>query len=162
MAWTRRTYLQLVVKWKVEIDMMNYPSNCIILPRLADKDHASQVVKGWKIGMIKWVELTGPPSPFPLFLIPYLMDTPCVWYRWKGIFKDYLSVSITWRTDHFPRATSAFTGSWPPTHIVNISPLYPRSPPFGPFPLPLFKFYDSSISILRVLEVVLRQNFMVY
>ncbi len=58
MAWTRRTYLQLVVKWKVEIDMMNYPSNCIILPRLADKDHASQVVKGWKIGMIKWVELS--------------------------------------------------------------------------------------------------------
>ena len=51
-------YLQLVVKWKVKIDMTNYPSNCIILPRLADKDHASQVVKGWKTGMIKRVALS--------------------------------------------------------------------------------------------------------
>src|SRR5260370_40656332 len=100
--------------------------------------------------------LTGPPSPFPLFLIPFLMDTPRVWYRWKGIFKDYLGVRVTWRTDYFPRVTEAFTGSRPPTHIVNISPLYPGSPPFGPFPLPLFKFSDSSTAILRVLEVVLR------
>src|SRR6266478_2261538 len=100
--------------------------------------------------------LTGPPSPFPLFLLPHLMDTPRVWYLWKGIFKDYLGVAVSWRTDHFPRTTSAFTGTRPPTHIVNISPLYPRSSPFGPFPLPLFKFYDSSTAILRVLEVVLR------
>src|SRR5260370_33009533 len=78
--------------------------------------------------------LMGPPSPFPLFLIPYLMNVPCVSYLWKGIFKDYLSVRVTWRTDHFPRATSAFTGSRPPTHIVNKSPLYLRSPSFGPLP----------------------------
>ena len=51
-------YLQLVVKWKVEINMTSYPSNHIIPPRLADKDHTSQVVKGWKNGMIKWVELS--------------------------------------------------------------------------------------------------------
>src|SRR5260370_14488692 len=51
--------------------------------------------------------LTGSPSPFPLFLIPYLMDIPRVWYRWKCIFKDYLSVRVTWRADHFPRAMSA-------------------------------------------------------
>src|SRR6266478_4113684 len=105
---------------------------------------------------IRKLVLMGPPSPFPLFLIPYLMDTPRVWYRWKGIFKEYFGVRVTWRADHFPPVTSAFTRSRPPTHIVNISPLYPRSPPFGPLPLPLFKFYDSSPSILRVLEVVLR------
>src|SRR5260370_35182111 len=98
----------------------------------------------------------GPPSPFPLFLLPHLMDTLHVWYRWKGIFKDHLGVVVMWRTDHFPQTTLAFTGTRPSTHIVNISPLYLRSPPFGPFPLQLFKFYDSSPSILRVLEVVLR------
>src|SRR5258708_23664677 len=59
--------------------------------------------------------LMEPPSPFPLFLIPYLMDTPRVWYQWKGIFKDNLCVRVTWRADHFPRATSVFTGSRPPT-----------------------------------------------
>ncbi len=58
MAWVRKTYLQLVIKWKVEINMTNYPSNRIIPPRLADKDHASQVVKGWKNGTIKWVEIS--------------------------------------------------------------------------------------------------------
>src|SRR5260370_7715177 len=68
--------------------------------------------------------LMGPPSPFPLFLIPYLMDTPCVWYQWKGIFKDYLDVRVTWRTDHFPRAISAFTSSTPPNQLFHISPLY--------------------------------------
>src|SRR5258708_16798182 len=100
--------------------------------------------------------LTGPPSLFSLFLLPHLMDTLRIWYLWKGIFKLHLSVVVTWRTDHFPWNTSAFTGTWPPTHIVNISPLYPRSPPFGPFPLLLFQFDDSSTTILRVLEVVLR------
>src|SRR5260370_4852032 len=66
--------------------------------------------------------LMGPPSPFPLFLIPYLIDTPHVWYRWKGIFKDYLylGVRVTWHMDHFPQATSAFTRSWRPTHIAHI------------------------------------------
>src|SRR5260370_536994 len=68
--------------------------------------------------------LTGPPSPFPLFLIPYLMDTPRVWYRWKGIFKDYLGVRVTCRADDFPPATSAFTRSWPPPHIVHLSLRY--------------------------------------
>ena len=84
------------------------------------------------------------------------MDTLLVWYRWIGILKGHLGVVVMWRTDYFPRTKSAFTGTRPPTHIVNISPLYLGSPPFGPFPLPLFKFYDSSPSILRVLEVVLR------
>src|SRR5260370_14419798 len=100
--------------------------------------------------------LTGPPSPFPLFLLPHLMDTPRVWYRWKGIFKDHLGVVVMWCTDHFPRTTSAFTGTRPPTHIVNISPLYPRSPSFLHLPIPLFKLYDSYTAILRVLYVVLR------
>src|SRR5260370_40672496 len=89
--------------------------------------------------------LMGPPSPFPLFLLPHLMDTLLVWYRWIGIFKGHLGVVVMWRTDHFPRTTSAFTGTWPPTHIVNISPLYPRSPPFGPFPF----HYSSSMTVLH-------------
>src|SRR5260370_37939552 len=97
-----------------------------------------------------------PLHHFPYSSSPHLMDTLRIWYLWKGIFKLHLGVVVTWRTDHFPRETSAFTGSWPPTHIVNISPLYLRSPPFGPFPLPRFKFYDSSTAILRDLEVVLR------
>src|SRR5260370_6027297 len=105
---------------------------------------------------IRKLVLTGPPSPFPLFLIPYLMDTPRVWYRWKGIFKDYLGVSVTWRTDHFPRATSALPGHRL-LHILSIYLHFLRDHPHLDLsPLPLFKFYDSSTSILRVLEVVLR------
>src|SRR5260370_35368315 len=98
----------------------------------------------------------GTTSPFPLFLLPHLMDSLRIWYLWKGIFKLHLGVVVTWRTDHFQWNTSAFTGTRPPTHSVNISPLYPSSPPFRTFPLLLFKFYDSSTTILRVLEVVLR------
>src|SRR5260370_42488074 len=41
--------------------------------------------------------LTGPPSPFSLFLLPHLMDTIRIWYLWKGIFKDYLGVVVTLR-----------------------------------------------------------------
>src|SRR5260370_23873203 len=106
--------------------------------------------------------LTGSPSPFPLFLLPHLMDNLRIWYLWKGIFKLHLGVVVTWRTDHFPWNTSAFTGTRPPIHIVNISPLYPRSPLFGPLPLPRFKYYSSSSSILGVLGMILRQNSKVY
>ena len=60
MAWAKKTYLQLVIKWKVEIDMTSYPSKHLILPRLADKEHASQVVEGWKNGKIKWIDLLEP------------------------------------------------------------------------------------------------------
>src|SRR6266478_7760253 len=89
--------------------------------------------------------LTGPPSPFSLFLLPHLTDTLRIWYLWKGIFKLHLGVVVTWRTDHLPWNTSASTGTRPPTHIVNISPLYPRSPPFGPFPF----HYSSSMIVLQ-------------
>src|SRR5260370_10878570 len=97
--------------------------------------------------------LMGPPSPFTLFLLPHLMNILRIWYLWKGIFKLHLGVVVTWRTDHFPWNTSAFTGTWPLTHIVNISPLYPRSPSFGPFPLLLFKFYNDSESFGGGFEV---------
>ena len=40
--------------------MTNYPSKHLIPPRLADKEHASQVVEGWKGGEIKWKELSEP------------------------------------------------------------------------------------------------------
>ena len=58
MAWAERTYLQLVIKGKVEIDMMHYPTPHIIPPRLADKEHATRVIEGWKSGVIKWVMLS--------------------------------------------------------------------------------------------------------
>src|SRR5260370_28524242 len=51
------------------------------------------------------------PSLFALFLIPYLMDTLRIWYRWKGILKVHLGVAVSWLTDHFPRNTSVFTGT---------------------------------------------------
>src|SRR5260370_30262147 len=74
---------------------------------------------------IRKLVLMGPPSLFPLFLLPHLMDTLCFQYQWKGIFKLYLGVAVSWRTDHFSRNTSAFTRIQPPTHIVNISVYYP-------------------------------------
>src|SRR5260370_42306358 len=98
----------------------------------------------------------GPPSPFPLFLIPYLIDTPRVWYLWKGIFKLHLDVIVSWRTDHFPRNTSAFTGTQPRTHIINISAFHLILSLFGPLPLLCFKYYSSYSSILGVLGRVLR------
>src|SRR5260370_11698052 len=69
--------------------------------------------------------LTGPPSLFSLFLLPHLMDTLRIWYRRKGIFKLHLGVVVSWRTDHFPRNTSEFTGTRPLTHIINIPAFHP-------------------------------------
>ena len=60
MAWSKKTYLQLVIKWKVEIDMTNYPLKHLIPPRLVDKEHASWVVEGWNGREIKWKELSEP------------------------------------------------------------------------------------------------------
>src|SRR6266850_1317284 len=100
--------------------------------------------------------LTGSPSPFPLFLLPHLMNTLRLWYLWKGIFKLHLGVVVSWRADHFPRNTSAFTGTWPLTHIVNIPAFHLRLPLSGPLPLSRFKSYSSSSSILGVLGVILR------
>src|SRR5260370_28846109 len=82
-------------------------------------------------------------SQDPLHHFPY-SSSPTLWIPYVfGIYGKVfpscnLDVVVTWCTDHFPQTTSAFTGTWPPTHIVNISPLYPRLPPFRPFPLPLF------------------------
>src|SRR5260370_24982526 len=92
--------------------------------------------------------LMGPPSLFSLFLLPYLMDTLRIWYIWKGIFKLHLGVAVSWHTDHFPRNTSAFTWTWPLTHIINIPAFHLILPLFGPLPLPRFKFSTSSSSIL--------------
>src|SRR5260370_1490691 len=64
--------------------------------------------------------LMGPPSLFFLLLLPHLMDTLRIWYLWKGIFKLHLGVIVSWRTDHFPRNTSAFTRTQPLSHIINI------------------------------------------
>src|SRR5260370_29502221 len=105
---------------------------------------------------IRKAVLTGPPSLFSLFLFPHLMDTLRIWYLWKGIFKLHLGVVVSWRTNHFPRNTSAFTGTRPLTHIVNIPAFHPRLPPFGPLPLSRFKYYSSYSSILGVLGSVLR------
>ena len=58
MAWAERSYLQLVIKWSIEIDMTHYPTQHIIPPRLADKQHAMRVVEGWTNGTIKWVRLS--------------------------------------------------------------------------------------------------------
>src|SRR5260370_33162609 len=92
--------------------------------------------------------LTGPPSPFPLFLLPHLMGILRIWYRWKGIFKLHLGVVVTWSADHFPWNTSAFTGTRPPTHIINISTPYQRSSLFVHLPLSRFNYYSSNASIL--------------
>src|SRR5260370_30929912 len=100
--------------------------------------------------------LTGPPSLFPLFLLPRLMDTLRIWYLWKGIFKLHLGVAVSWRADHFSRNTSAFTGTRPLSHIINIPAFHPRLPLSGPLPFPLFRYYSSSSSILGVLGRVLR------
>src|SRR6266481_5367215 len=83
--------------------------------------------------------LTGPPSLFSLFLLPHLMDTLRIWYRWKGIFKLHLGVVVSWRADHFPRNTLALTGTRPLTHIVNI-PASTRDYPY----LDLSPFHASS------------------
>src|SRR5260370_37645286 len=73
---------------------------------------------------IRKLVLTGPPALFSLFLLPHLMDTPHIWYLWKGIFKAHLGVAVSWCTDHFSWNTSAFIGTWPLTHIVNIPVFY--------------------------------------
>src|SRR5258708_27248935 len=100
--------------------------------------------------------LTGPPSLFSLLLLPHLMNTPRIWYLWKGIFKMHLIVAVLWRADQFPRNTSAFTGTWPLTPIINIPAFHPRLPLSGPLPLLRFKYYSSYSSILGVLGRVLR------
>src|SRR5260370_10161014 len=99
--------------------------------------------------------LMGPPSLFSLFL-PHLMDTLRIWYLWKGIFKLHLDVVVSWRTDHFPRNTSAFTRTRPLTHIIIIPAFHLILPLFGPLPLPRFKYYSSYSSIMGVLGRVLR------
>src|SRR5260370_2560570 len=106
--------------------------------------------------------LMGPPSLFSLFLLPHLMDTLRIWYLWKGICKLHLGVVVSWRADHFPGNTSAFTGTWPLTHIINIPAFHLILPLFGHLPLPRFKYYSSSSSILGVLGVILGQNSKVY
>jgi uncharacterized membrane protein YgcG len=58
MAWSKRGYLQLVIKLKVQVDMGSYPTTYIIPPKMANKEHAAQVVKGWRSGAIKWVALS--------------------------------------------------------------------------------------------------------
>src|SRR5260370_36384841 len=68
---------------------------------------------------IKKPVLTGTLPLFLLFLLPCLMDTLRVWYRWIGIFKAYLGVGIVWRADHFPSNTSAFTRT--PSRIYHYS-----------------------------------------
>src|SRR5260370_39158297 len=100
--------------------------------------------------------LTGPPSLFSLFLLPHLMDTLRIWYLWKGIFKLHLGVVVSWRADHFPRNTSAFTGTWPLTNIINIPTFHLILFLFGPLPLSRFKYYSSCSSILGVLGRLLR------
>src|SRR5260370_28723720 len=99
--------------------------------------------------------LMGPPSLFSLFLLPHLMDILHIWYLWKGIFKLHLGVVVSWRTDHFPRNTSAFIGTRPLTHIINISALHLRLPLSGPLPLSRFKSFSSSSSLLVSLGTVL-------
>src|SRR5260370_22640490 len=105
---------------------------------------------------IRKLVLTGPPSLFSLFLLPHLMDTLRIWYRWKGIFKLHLDVVVSWRADHFLRNTSAFTRTWPLTHIINIPAFHLRLPLSQSLPLSHFKSYNSSSSILGVLGRVLR------
>jgi len=38
--------------------MHSYPTTYIIPPKMANKEHAAQVVKGWQSGAIKWVALS--------------------------------------------------------------------------------------------------------
>src|SRR5260370_23165000 len=107
---------------------------------------------------IRKLVLTGPPALFSLFLLPHLMDTPHIWYLWKGIFKAHLGVAVSWCADHFSWNTLAFTGTWPLTHIVNIPVFYPRLSLSGPLILPCINSYSSYSSVLGVLGVILRQN----
>src|SRR5258708_8269244 len=85
--------------------------------------------------------LTGPPSLFSLFLFPHLMDTLRIWYLWKGIFKLHLVVLVSWRPNHFPPKTPAFTAHRPLPHIFHIPAFPPTSPPFAPPPLSLLTPY---------------------
>src|SRR5260370_41059865 len=103
-----------------------------------------------------------PPSPFPLFLLPHLMNTLPIWYLWKGIFKLHLGVVVSWCTVHVPRNTLAFTGTRPLTHIINIPTSHLRLPPIctsPPSPLQVLQqFFIDSGSIGNDL----RQNSKVY
>ena len=58
MLWSKRGYLQLVIKIGAQIDMCSYLTMHIIPPRMANNEHASQVVNGWQSGVIKWVVLS--------------------------------------------------------------------------------------------------------
>src|SRR5260370_3338115 len=106
--------------------------------------------------------LMAPPSPFPLFLLPHLMDTLRIWYLWKGIFKLHLGVVVSWRTDHFPRNTSAFTGTRPLTNIINIPAFHLLLFLSDPLPLSRLNSYSSSSSFLAALGRLLRQTTIFY
>ena len=58
MTWSHSTYLKMIIKLKVEIDMSNYPMWYIISPQMANKEHATQVIEGWNNGAIKWIPLS--------------------------------------------------------------------------------------------------------
>ena len=58
MAWSKRAYLQLITKLKVEIDLMNYPMKQITSPRMVNKEYATQVIDGWNSRMIKWIPIS--------------------------------------------------------------------------------------------------------
>src|SRR5260370_3885194 len=58
MSWSKRGYLQLVIKIGAQIDMHSYLTTHIIPPKMANKEHASQVMNGWQSGAIKWVVLS--------------------------------------------------------------------------------------------------------
>ena len=58
MSWSKRGYLQLIIKIRTQIDMHSYPTTYIIPPKFANKEHTSQVMNGWQSGVIKWVALS--------------------------------------------------------------------------------------------------------
>ena len=97
---------------------------------------------------IRKLVLMGPPSLFPLFLLPYLMDTPCIWYIWKGILKGHPSVKISRRADHFPSNTSAFTGTLSRIYHYPILLSFIQDFPFIDHPHP-----PSTIQVLKLSSI---------
>jgi len=57
MTWSHSTYLKMIIKLKVEINMSNYPTQYIVSPWMANKEHATQVIEGWNNRAIKWIPL---------------------------------------------------------------------------------------------------------
>src|SRR5260370_42647717 len=76
----------------------------------------------------------------PLHYFPYSSSptlwTPYVFGIYGKVFSSciHLGMVVSWRMDHLPQNMSAFTGTRPLTHIINIPALHLILPLSGPLP----------------------------